>query len=324
MNPQQTNGHAHALPGRVPGHDRAVERTAKLVRDCRSRARICAACALIVCAWTAAAVTVSIEAPAGAPGTRVLARVVVDRAAGLAGGAFRLRLPDFATVEVPAVTADTTGFLLASRADRGHLAVSMARAAGLRDGPATLFTVPLRIAPDAPQGTFALAWEQASLFGDTAMTVAHQATPGLLTVLPPPVDLDRDGLPDDWENERLGPLPSGTADDPDLDGSSNYAEFLAGTDPASADSVLRVSGLEQRGPDGLSAIVLTWEADPTRDYEVYWSPGPVGPQMTWRPIYRPVYHIEGTRLRWVDDGTRTYGIPRHDAARYYQVRVLAP
>jgi len=56
-------------------------------------------------------------------------------------------------------------------------------------------------------------------------------------------DTDHDGLPDDWERWRLGSLNYGPNDDPDGDGSSNYSEFVADTDPMNRASALRINNL---------------------------------------------------------------------------------
>jgi len=56
-------------------------------------------------------------------------------------------------------------------------------------------------------------------------------------------DSDHDGLPDDWERWRFGTLYYGPNDDPDGDGSSNYAEFVADTNPLDRTSALRISNL---------------------------------------------------------------------------------
>jgi len=55
-------------------------------------------------------------------------------------------------------------------------------------------------------------------------------------------DTDLDGLPDDWETQfGLNPAdPSDRNIDSDHDGLSNYAEYIAGTDPSNAQSNLRV------------------------------------------------------------------------------------
>jgi len=52
-----------------------------------------------------------------------------------------------------------------------------------------------------------------------------------------------DGLPDDWQALYWGPKPDGwpgASEDSDHDGVSNYREFLAGTNPRDANSVLKM------------------------------------------------------------------------------------
>jgi hypothetical protein len=54
-------------------------------------------------------------------------------------------------------------------------------------------------------------------------------------------DADTDGLPDSWETLYFGNATGGIAsDDLDGDGMSNREEFLAGTNPTNALSVLRI------------------------------------------------------------------------------------
>src|SRR5439155_9753968 len=77
------------------------------------------------------------------------------------------------------------------------------------------------------------------------VTNAANPSPGLsfdpvtLTVL---ADSDHDGLPDDWESAH-GLSPNDPADaqlDFDLDGQSNWQEYIAGTDPQDRQSFLKV------------------------------------------------------------------------------------
>ncbi|HEY2952880.1 MAG TPA: glycoside hydrolase family 2 TIM barrel-domain containing protein, partial [Verrucomicrobiae bacterium] len=78
-----------------------------------------------------------------------------------------------------------------------------------------------------------------------------------------PADLDQDGLPDSWEYRIVDASAGDTktnlvsvlpGDDFDQDGASNYAEYVADTDPASAQSRLRFTGILRSN----SVLRLTW------------------------------------------------------------------
>jgi hypothetical protein len=79
-------------------------------------------------------------------------------------------------------------------------------------------------------------------------------------------DSDADGLPDPWELSITGNLTTliGNAD-ADADRLSNASEYLAGTDPNDADSVLRITRVAS-GTNG--EVALEWASRPNRLYSL--------------------------------------------------------
>ena len=78
-------------------------------------------------------------------------------------------------------------------------------------------------------------------------TNAPTASRSWTVALPP--DSDGDGMPDGWETAN-GFDPNNSSDaaaDADMDGASNYEEFVAGTDPRHPGSVLRVISSTKNG-----------------------------------------------------------------------------
>lgn len=82
-------------------------------------------------------------------------------------------------------------------------------------------------------------------------------------------DTDGDLLPDTWEIANFGSLAlsSGTGDH-DADGSPDYAEWVAGTCPTQATSVLKAVDL---GVSGESGISLGWTSVTGRSFSVEWT-----------------------------------------------------
>jgi hypothetical protein len=83
-----------------------------------------------------------------------------------------------------------------------------------------------------------------------------------------PQDSDGDGLPDDWERQHLLNELSATGDDgangdPDQDHFTNLEEFLAGSDPKDANSLLRIVNLAPGGRQ------ITWTSVPGKAYQVF-------------------------------------------------------
>lgn len=91
-------------------------------------------------------------------------------------------------------------------------------------------------------------------------------------------DANFDGLPDDWQARYWGLNPLGWPGanvDSDGDGATNLQEFLAGTDPTSRDSALRLG--MTRNAQGLW---LNWNTEPGFVYQVQLSTNTV----TWQNV----------------------------------------
>jgi hypothetical protein len=124
-------------------------------------------------------------------------------------------------------------------------------------------------------------------FGDvpsyfTPASQTHVMTEGATLVIPGLYtfsDTNGNGMSDPWEQQyfgapRPGHLPTA---DFDMDGSSDRAEFLAGTNPTNALSNLRLV------PPQLASsgdILLRWESSPGRGYRVHGSPNAT----QWNPL----------------------------------------
>lgn len=81
-------------------------------------------------------------------------------------------------------------------------------------------------------------------------------------------DVDNDGLPDDYELQYgFSPQVDESQSDPDGDGVTTYMEFLAGTDPRDATSVLRLTG-SRGGTDEAPLLLLQAKLISGKTYEL--------------------------------------------------------
>jgi hypothetical protein len=89
-----------------------------------------------------------------------------------------------------------------------------------------------------------------------------------------PGDVDDDNIPDVWETAHFGSYTNCTAgDDSDLDGFSNYNEYIANTDPTDEDSHFQIQSAYLTGA-ATPEFVLNWNCQTGRTYSVLWSANP--------------------------------------------------
>ena len=128
---------------------------------------------------------------------------------------------------------------------------------------------------------------------------------------------DTDGIPDWW---RLGVFGHATgldedlshaADDPDNDGMSNYQEYVAGTDPRDAGSVLKITAVQQ---SGTSDVSVSWFGVDGVLYQVQQNGG-VDPA-TWVNVGSPA------RGFGFSTGRTDYGALSRGTPQFYRVIIV--
>lgn len=132
---------------------------------------------------------------------------------------------------------------------------------------------------------------------------------------PRKTDSDDDSLPDDWEyRNNLDPLladeDAGAAGDPDRDGMTNWAEWMAGTDPHESQSRLQLSVRLDGASLSLEAKVV-----PGKKYLLEYADRLPGPFVTISSGAFPLIALSNT-LQQTDS---LAGIGR---ARFYRLRII--
>lgn len=130
------------------------------------------------------------------------------------------------------------------------------------------------------------------------------------------VDTESDGLPDWWEQQYFGGLSKTPDADSDRDGTTNLEEFNAGTNPASATSVLRISSVQWSIAD--DGFLLTWPSVPGKTYQVQYADSPAGPWFEDLPDSRLVGQDGQISLSYID--VTAAAVPR----RFYRARLVLP
>jgi sialate O-acetylesterase len=123
-----------------------------------------------------------------------------------------------------------------------------------------------------------------------------------------------DGIPGSWRVQYFGNGLTLTADsellaDPDGDGMNNRAEYLAGTNPVDADSVLRVQSIAAEN----SSFTLTFPSITGKNYAIE-KTATLGDASSW-VVVRDAIPGTGGLIKLTDDS------PLLTGSRFYRVRV---
>ncbi len=133
------------------------------------------------------------------------------------------------------------------------------------------------------------------------------------------LDADADGLPDAWEiahglNPYTATGQDGPNGDPDGDGLSNKAEFLAGTDPRDPSSNLRLS-IQWFST---TQITISWTAIIGKKYQLEWADRPAS---GFSPVPDPSFPRTATDFKESYTLTLAQALSQ-SATRYYRIRLV--
>lgn len=150
---------------------------------------------------------------------------------------------------------------------------------------------------------FALGW--AAFQGDRANTLNG-----------PSGDIDADLLPDSYELSTFGTTDYDANDDNDNDRFSNYAEWIADTDPADANDQFRVISSVSQGQDG-PEVILHWQAKAGRSYQINYTHNLSPSTADWQPL------PEQPNFNTTIDEPRAWAMPiqRDEAQCFYTIQV---
>ncbi len=143
-----------------------------------------------------------------------------------------------------------------------------------------------------------------SLSNATALVKTASIQPG--------TDSDGNGLPDAWEMENFGTLRVDPDADSDHDGLSNYQEYLAGTDPRDARSLLQITSILRGSGGDPTRVVLAWTSEPTRYYAIE-KRAALGGANAWYTL---------VELPWL--GANNVGFNDTTSQQFYCIRAYRP
>lgn len=156
-------------------------------------------------------------------------------------------------------------------------------------------------------GTFVSSWPD---FFTRDSVIGDPPTLELEGTVVSSTDSDTDGLPDDWEHFYFTNLTQAATGDFDADGASNQAEYLAGTNPVEAASVLRVTDFTRDE----TGVTLRFNFAASRNYTVDCS----SDLQNWSSLTNPPlrYYSAPGEVEWHDANSVTNPLP---VVRFYRV-----
>jgi hypothetical protein len=166
--------------------------------------------------------------------------------------------------------------------------------ATLPAGPNTFFTIQSRQFFYTLTGTNAAPpWTNFTfIVTNRARVAGNVSAPAILDYV---ADTDGNGLPDAWETSFFGGLNTNPTADPDGDGMNNRAEYIAGTDPTDASSVLEIQSVT--APPGAT---IRFRAVANRTYTIQFTDA-LG-AMPWQTLNSFVARATDRNETWIDSG----------------------
>ena len=124
------------------------------------------------------------------------------------------------------------------------------------------------------------------------------------------VDTDGDGMPDAWEQVNgTDPMTDDANDDPDLDGLSNIQEYIAGTHPTNALSVLKFDSIESADEN----VQFSFDAVANHSYAIEFRPSL--DSGNWQ-IWTVIPAMPTDRTLWLTNGV-------HGSSSWF-IRIVTP